>query len=92
MRLNNRAADNEAHPHSIRFGGEEWFKYPDHALRVESFSVVRNIYLDHFIGGDSRAYSHSTVSVHDVSHRFQRIHDQIQYDLLDLHLIAKYLA
>ena len=90
VRLDDRAANRQAHPHAVGFGREERVEYPIDVLRADSCPGVRNRH--HY----AVAFVRLGLDAQDPRlifrrHRVNGVHDQVEKHLLQLDPISSYL-
>src|SRR5262247_2230734 len=86
--LNDRMADGEAHPHPSRFGREQRLENPMEVGWINSSSRILNRYMHQTgLGLISLYFQHARPNR---LHGLDGIHDEVQDDLLQLHLVALY--
>src|SRR5215213_2032785 len=86
--LDDRARDREADTHSQRLGGDEGLKELRGNLRRDARSAIGNRYFDK-TGTLRSCYDHQFAPIRPI-HRFNRISDQIEQDLLDLYSVHQH--
>src|ERR1700704_3594475 len=86
MCLDNRAANRQAHPHAMRFCGEERIEYPVDVFRLDSLSSV--LHRKHYVARVVNLGFHAQHPRPILSrHRINRIRNQVQEHLLHLNSI-----
>src|SRR5580658_226045 len=85
MRFDDRVADRQSHPHAGALRCDEWLKQFCPHLGRQARAAVRDAELDHVIGRRQRCDNQGLLWA--AGHRLDRIPDQVEQDLLDLHLV-----
>src|SRR6516162_3329050 len=87
MRFDDRARDRQTDPHAMAFGRDKWLKQLIGDLRRDACAGIRDADFDHVIRG--RGGRNDEFADRGGLHRVDRVADEIEQDLLNLHLIGK---
>lgn len=88
MGFHDRGADGQPHAHSTRFGRKEGLENTFSIGQIEAGAAILDGNQCAAIFAALRLDCQDTSAAGHRSHRFDGIHDEIQHDLLQLHLIT----
>src|SRR5215469_4977111 len=88
MHVDDRAADRQAETEPLRFRGDERLEDALETIRRDPFATVANRDAHLAVAIESRECADGAFERIATAHRVERIDEQIQYDLLQLDLVA----
>ena len=87
MGINYRPADRQSHPHSARFRSVESLENALEMVRINAWSGITHCHENAFCPALLGADQQLPCSRLNGTHRFDRVQDQVQCDLLQLNTI-----